>query len=187
MSRRVVWRRRISCICLIWSIVSNCAGLAIIYISHFLDEVKEISDRFTVLRDGKSVGEGSSKSTATAKIISMMVGRDVEDLYPCGDRKRGEPVFEIENLAGKSKPRDASLTLHRGEILGIAGLIGAGRTEMLRCIFGLDSVRKGEVKIANVYGSNAKSASPARRWNQRVGMVSEDRKTEGLAGVEYCG
>ncbi|MFT3786568.1 MAG: sugar ABC transporter ATP-binding protein [Tepidisphaeraceae bacterium] len=152
-------------------------GMGIVYISHFLEEVREISTRFTVLRDGASVGGGKTQETTDAQIIKLMVGRDVDDLYPRSDRTQGEAVLEINRVAGRAKPRDASLTLHRGEVLGIAGLVGAGRTEMLRTIFGLDAVRSGSVRI----GSNLGSAGPAKRWKQGVGMVSEDRKREGLA------
>src|SRR5689334_7597204 len=116
-------------------------GIGIIYISHFLEEVRTLCDRFTVLRDGKSVGSGEVASTPNERIIAMMVGRSVEDLYPRSKRPVGEPVLEIKELAGLKKPASASLTLHRGEVVGIAGLVGAGRTELLRVIFGLDPVR----------------------------------------------
>lgn len=152
-------------------------GLAIVYISHFLEEVREISDRVTVLRDGRSVGEGQTASIQTSKIIALMVGRSVDDLYPRSERKRGELILEVDHLGGESKPADASLTLHRGEVVGIAGVVGAGRTELLRCLFGLDRIKSGEVRLATYIGP----ASPARRWSQSMGMVSEDRKSEGLA------
>jgi len=152
-------------------------GHAIVYISHFLEEVKEISDRFTVLRDGQTVGEGDTASATTAHIIALMVGREVKDLYPRSRRSPGEAVLEVSELAGVSKPSSASVTLHRGEVLGIAGLVGSGRTEFLRALVGLDPVRRGQIKIGAYVGP----ASPARRWAQGVGMVSEDRKAEGLA------
>jgi ribose transport system ATP-binding protein len=152
-------------------------GLGIIYISHFLEEVRALCDRFTVLRDGRSVGGGDVARVSNAQIVAMMVGRAVEDLYPRHPRTAGEVVLEVTNVAGAPKPRQASLTLHRGEVLGIAGLVGAGRTELLRAIFGLDPVCSGRVAVR----SNAEPATPARRWAQRVGFVSEDRKTEGLA------
>ncbi|HEX2973415.1 MAG TPA: sugar ABC transporter ATP-binding protein, partial [Tepidisphaeraceae bacterium] len=152
-------------------------GHAIVYISHFLEEVKEISDRFTVLRDGKSVGGGRTAEVPTNEIIAMMVGRTVDELYPRSPRQRGEAVLEVKDVASHGKPESASLTLHRGEVLGIAGLIGAGRTELLRTLFGLAAVRKGQIKIGAYVGA----ASPARRWAQGMGMVSEDRKAEGLA------
>jgi ribose transport system ATP-binding protein len=152
-------------------------GLGIIYISHFLEEVRALCDRFTVLRDGRSVGSGEVAATENARIEARMVGRSVGDLYPRSPRTPGEVVLELSDVAGAGKPRRASLTVRRGEVLGIAGLVGAGRTELLRAIFGLDPVRSGRVAVR----SNAESASPARRWAQGVGFVSEDRKSEGLA------
>src|SRR5688572_23865838 len=151
-------------------------GLAIVYISHFLEEVAEISDRFTVLRDGRSVGGGATRDATAAQIIAMMVGRDVEDLYPRSPRQSGDVVLKIDHLAGRGKPRAATLQLRRGEVVGIAGLVGAGRTELLRTIFGLAPVRGGRVRVASYTGA----ASPHGRWRQGVGMVSEDRKAEGL-------
>jgi ribose transport system ATP-binding protein len=158
-------------------------GHAVIYISHFLEEVKELSDRFTVLRDGRSVGGGVTASTPASEIIALMVGRNVEDLYPRSQRTPGEVVLEIGDLSGEVRPQSASLRranlqLRRGEVLGIAGLVGAGRTELLRTIFGLDAVKRGKVRIGAYAGGNA---TPAERWGQGMGMVSEDRKIEGLA------
>jgi ribose transport system ATP-binding protein len=152
-------------------------GHAIVYISHFLEEVREISDRFTVLRDGQSVGGGITADVPTERIISMMVGRTVDELYPRSPRKPGEILLQIDGLSGLGKPRSASLTLHRGEVLGVAGLVGAGRTELLRTIFGLSPVRGGTVRVGAFTGP----ATPHRRWQQGVGIVSEDRKQEGLA------
>ena len=152
-------------------------GLGLIYITHFLEEVRALSDRFTVLRDGRSVGSGDSASVSHADLIALMVGRSVADLYPRTLRMRGEAVLALSDLAGRRRPVQASLTLHRGEVLGIAGLIGAGRTELLRAIFGLDAVRSGRMKVKIYIGP----ASPAQSWSRGLGMVSEDRKTEGLA------
>ncbi len=152
-------------------------GLGIIYISHFLEEVRALSDRFTVLRDGRSVGSGITAEVSEAKIVTMMVGRSVAELYPRSARAAGDVVLEVTGLAGQVKPESASLTLRRGEVLGIAGLIGAGRTELLRAIFGLDPVRSGEIKLR----AHAGPASPAQHWARGMGMVSEDRKSEGLA------
>lgn len=157
-------------------------GMGIIYISHFLEEVRAIADRYTVLRDGTSVATGRPVDCTDEQIIHQMVGRNVEDLYPRSHHSPHEVVLELNGLGGKSgiggdKPREASLQLRRGEVLGIAGLVGAGRTEMLRCLFGLAAVRKGEIHVGVYRGP----ASPGRRWNQGMGLVSEDRKTEGLA------
>jgi len=107
----------------------------------------------------------------------MMVGRDVDELYPRSPRKAGEVVLDLKDLAGQTLPISSSLELRRGQVLGIAGLMGSGRTELLRAIFGLEPIRNGSIRIAGFSGA----ASPAARWRQGVGMVSEDRKREGLA------
>jgi ribose transport system ATP-binding protein len=150
---------------------------AIVYISHFLEEVKTISDRFTVLRDGQSVGGGVTADASVGQIIALMVGRTVEDLYPRSRRVPGEIILDVEQLAARDKPNYASVQVRRGEVVGIAGLVGAGRTELLQALFGLREVRSGKVRVAAFSGA----ASPAERWKEGVGMVSEDRKTEGLA------
>ena len=154
-------------------------GISIIYISHFLEEVKRLASRLTVLRDGSVVGTRDVATTAPEEIVSLMVGRDVEDLYPRSERTPGEALLEISGLAGEKKPVDASLTLHRGEVVGIAGLIGSGRTEFLRALFGLDAVKSGSVKIGGTAGGE--HSKPRKRWKQGIGMLSENRKEEGLA------
>jgi ribose transport system ATP-binding protein len=152
-------------------------GLAVVYISHFIEECKRVAGRYTVLRDGRTVGSGPLDAAAPAELVGLMVGRTVAQLYPRSERRSGEEVLSAAALAGTDKPLDASFTLRRGEVLGIAGLVGAGRTELLRAVFGLDPVVRGDVRV----GAFAGPASPSRRWAQGVGLVSEDRKTEGLA------
>ncbi len=152
-------------------------GHAIVYISHFLEEVKRVSGSLTVLRDGRTVGGGKTAGFTIADIVGMMVGRKVETLYPRTDRVPGNVLLEVHGLAGAARPQQASFELRRGEILGIAGLIGAGRTELLRALFGLDSVRKGTIRL----GIYAGPASPSQRWRQGAGLLSEDRGKEGLA------
>ncbi len=152
-------------------------GKAIVYISHFIEEVKRVADRVTVLRDGRVVGSNDVPAITTDEIVTLMVGRQVEELYPRSERQAGEVVLEVEDIAGLDKPKSASLNLRRGEVLGIAGLVGAGRTELLRSLFGLDPVRKGRIKLGVYTGP----ASPVRRWMQGAGLLSEDRKEEGLA------
>jgi len=152
-------------------------GKAIVYISHFIEEVKRVADRVTVLRDGEVVGSSDVDKITPGEIIALMVGRQVEQLYPRSKRQAGKVVLEIEDLAGVENPQFASLQLRRGEVLGIAGLVGAGRTELLRCIFGLEPVRKGKIRLGLYTGP----ASPIRRWVQGAGLLSEDRKEEGLA------
>jgi ribose transport system ATP-binding protein len=152
-------------------------GLAIIYISHFLEEVKAIADRFVVLRDGQVSGGGDVATTEPAAIAALMVGRRVDDLYPRSPRTPGEVVLSVQGLAGVAKPAAATLELRRGEVVGIAGIVGAGRTEFLRAVMGLDPIRAGEVRVATLAGWQ----SPNVRWRQGLGLVSEDRKREGLA------
>lgn len=152
-------------------------GHTIVYISHFIEEVREIADEFVVLRDGKTVGGGLIESSSSEDLVRLMVGRQVDELYPRSNRSPGRVVLELDSLVGIDKPIDASLTLHQGEVLGIAGLVGAGRTELLRALFGLDPIRQGEVRIGAYVGP----ASPAHRWAEGVGLLSEDRKNEGLA------
>jgi ribose transport system ATP-binding protein len=148
-------------------------GHAIVYISHFIEEVKQVSDRFVVLRDGRNAGEGATAEAAPEAIVGMMVGRTLGDLYPRSARAAGEAILELDGVG----PQAASLTLHRGEVLGIAGLLGSGRTRLLRSVFGLEPVRQGRVRVASCSGP----ASPAQRWRQGMGFLSEDRKDEGLA------
>ena len=151
-------------------------GLAIVYISHFIEEVTAVSDRFVVLRDGRNAGEGVTTHGSGGQIVSLMVGRTLDDLYPGGRGAIGEPLLHLEKLSpGRLDP--ASLTLHRGEILGIAGLLGAGRTRLLRGLFGLDEVKSGSVKL----GVHSGPSDPASWWQHGMGMLSEDRTGEGLA------
>jgi len=148
-------------------------GIAIVYISHFIEEVKQVSDRFVVLRDGRNAGGGDTASTASGAIVGLMVGRSVDELYPHGAHTRGDAVLDLAGVV----PGDATLTLHRGEVFGIAGLLGAGRTRLLRTIFGLEPVKSGRIRVAGVSGGQ----NPHERWRQGLGMLSEDRSGEGLA------
>jgi ribose transport system ATP-binding protein len=155
-------------------------GTCILYISHFLEEVRAIADRYTVLRDGATTASGRVSDVTDAEIVGKMAGRPVESLFArstLGPREPGEAVLILRDLAGVAKPTAVSLTLHRGEVLGIAGLVGAGRTEMLRAVFGLDPVKRGEVRLKAWTGP----ARPRVRIDQGAGLLSEDRKGEGLA------
>ncbi len=156
----------------------KATGISIVYISHFLEEVKRLATRLTILRDGCAVATRDVASTSPEEIVSLMVGRDVKDLYPRSSRQRGEKVLEINQLAGKEKPKNVSLDLYRGEVIGIAGLVGSGRTEFLRTLFGLDPIVAGDV---TVHAVTTTAPSPAERWKQGIGILSENRKEEGLA------
>jgi ribose transport system ATP-binding protein len=152
-------------------------GLAVIYISHVLEEVQRVADRFTVLRDGETVGGGAVAGTSASEMVRLMAGRQLHELFPRSARQPGDVVLELKDVAGLDKPQSASLQLRRGEVLGIGGLVGAGRTELLRAIFGLDPIRRGHIRVAAFVGP----ASPVARLSQGVGFLSEDRKGEGLA------
>jgi ribose transport system ATP-binding protein len=153
-------------------------GVSVVYISHVLEELERVADRYTVLRDGRSVKSGAIAGTSRAELIEAMVGRTLHEAFPRVPHAPGEPVLEIGELFGSALPRGASLSLRRGEILGIAGLVGAGRTELLRALFGLDPVVSGQIKVAGVVD---RGRPPWARLAQRVGLLSERRHEEGLA------
>jgi ribose transport system ATP-binding protein len=148
-------------------------GHAIVYISHFIEEVKEITDRFVVLRDGGNAGGGLTSEATNEAIVALMVGTVPDALFPRSERRAGAVVLEVSGL----EPGGASFALRRGEILGIAGLVGSGRTRLLRTIFGLEAVRKGRVRVGAYLGA----PDPRERWRDGMGLLSEDRKSEGLA------
>jgi ribose transport system ATP-binding protein len=154
-------------------------GVTVVYISHFLEEVQHVADRVTVLRDGQSVGGGAVRDFPVERIIELMVGRSLTEQFPRVPHTPGEPVLELRDVEiGQGASGGIDLTLHRGEVLGVAGVVGAGRTELLRAVFGLDSVRRGVVRI---HAFPSARATPRQRIEQGVGMLSEDRKQEGLA------
>ncbi len=152
-------------------------GHAIVYISHFLEEVKRIADSFTVLRDGRTAGEGSTDTENVDGIVRLMIGRRIDQLYPRTERTPGEILVDVSSLHSPPKTLDVSFSLRRGEILGIGGLVGAGRTELVRALFGLAPVISGTLRMKALSGW----MPPAVRWDAGTGMVSEDRSTEGLA------
>ena len=152
-------------------------GVSVVYISHFLEECQRVCDRYTVLRDGESVGTGAMAGASLSEIIRLMVGREIKEIYPRTPHAFGEPVLEISKLSGNKRPRDVSFTLRAGEILGIAGLIGAGRTETLRACFGLDRVARGTIAV---FQGQETRATPRTRLADGIGLVSENRKDEGL-------
>jgi len=153
-------------------------GVSIIYISHFLEEVQGVADRYTVLRDGKKVHTGSMKGATLEKLIQMMVGKKIIEMFPRVEHKIGEVLLRLDNLKGKRMEAEVNLELRRGEILGVAGLIGSGRTEMLRTIFGLDSIERGSLTVAEVKTTKGNTWI---RIEEGLGFLSEDRQGEGLA------
>jgi ribose transport system ATP-binding protein len=165
---------------LIRSLLSD--GISIIYISHFLEEVREIADSFTVLRDGRSVAAGTIADVTDEFLVAQMVGRSIDHLYPerAVSPPESEIVMEVNDLSAPPAVQHASFQLKRGDILGIAGLVGAGRSEMVRAIFGLDPAQSGTIAFRG-RSVVARGGKPAVRLLQGLGYLSEDRKNEGLA------
>ena len=152
-------------------------GLAIIYISHRMAEIYELGDRLSVFRDGEYVGELTRPEFSSDRIIEMMVGRKLEDLYPQKIAGHGDVVLQVKNMSDKEHVKNAGLELRAGEVLGLAGLVGAGRTELARLIFGADPKESGEVYLN---GKLVEIKSPIDAVKLGIGYVPEDRK---LAGV----
>ena len=130
-----------------------------------------------MLRDGQTIQSGNVAGTTDSQIVSLMVGRNMQELFPQVPHSLGETIVSVDQLSGRRIPQRVSLRLRRGEILGIAGLVGAGRTELLRVLLALDVVRNGQVRV----GQFSPAATPRFRIRAGLGMVSEDRKAEGLA------
>ncbi|MET0650432.1 MAG: sugar ABC transporter ATP-binding protein [Pyrinomonadaceae bacterium] len=152
-------------------------GVSVVYISHRMEELFEIGDRVTVLRDGRSVGTFDVAATNKFELIRLMVNRDLTELFPKERVERGEEVLRVENLTTRRGLDGVSFSLHQGEVLGIAGLLGAGRTELARAIFGLDKLERGTVRIK---GRERRIGSPRAAINSGLGFLTEDRKAQGL-------
>ncbi len=152
-------------------------GVAIIYISHRLDEFAEVGDRVTVMRDGRTVATLDVAGMRVEEVIRLMVGRTLEDYYPKMDVPRGRELLRVEGLRRRGVLRDVSFTLHAGEILGMSGLMGAGRTEVARAVFGLDLRDGGDIFVE---GKRVELASPRAAIEAGIGFVTEDRKGQGL-------
>ena len=152
-------------------------GITVIYISHKLDEIYRLCDDVTIMRDGQVTGNAAVQEITRDKIIELMVGRSLDMEYPPRTAKPGEPILEVKNLCRRQQLKDISFTLHRGEILGFAGLVGAGRTELAEAIFGADPADSGEIILK---GESVKVRSTLQAKNLSIGMVTEDRKETGL-------
>lgn len=152
------------------------SGVTVIYISHRLEEVFEISDRVSVMRDGCYITTKITKDTNRQELINLMVGRELKESYPRRKNPPGEVVMEIKNLSGNGD-RNISFSVRKGEILGISGLVGAGRTELAMLLYGAAHIEKGEIII---HGNPVKIKSPLDAINQRIGLLTEDRKGQGL-------
>ena len=155
-------------------------GLCVVYISHFLEEIREIADRFTVLRDGRSISTGTIGSVTNEEIVTQMVGRAVDSLYSTRPPvASNDVVLEVRDLQAPGV-KQASFQLKRGEVFGIAGLMGGGRTELVRALFGLNPIKSGSI-VFNSKSLPTKGATPSIRIANGFGYLSEDRAGEGLA------
>ena len=152
-------------------------GITMVYISHKLDEIEEIADRITVMRDGRKVITKNMKDVSMDEIISAMVGGMITNRYPKNYVEIGGPIFEVKDLNRKGVLHDINFTLRSGEILGITGLMGAGRTELARAIFGADPIDSGEIFVE---GKKVKIRNVSDAINAGIGLLTEDRKTQGL-------
>ena len=151
-------------------------GVTVIYVSHRMEEIFELTDRCSVLRDGKYIATVNTKETSRKELIRYMVGREVSESYPVRSVKIGEEVLRVEHLTGNTVA-DVSFTLHKGEILGFGGLVGAGRTETVEMLFGAARVESGDIYL---HGEKVKIPNPRVAVKKRIALIPEDRKRHGL-------
>ena len=158
----------------------RASGVAIIYITHKMDEVFKISDYVTVFRDGKHVSTLPAADLDRQKLIALMVGRELTHMFPKEHAEIGDVVMSVRGLTRKGKVQDITFDIRRGEILGLAGLMGAGRTEVLEGIFGVAKIDAGEILI---HGKEVRIREPADAIHHGLGLLTEDRKLTGIMGV----
>lgn len=153
------------------------SGVTIIYISHHLDEIFNITERITVLRDSRVQGTVETKNIDPKQIVSMMIGRELKDLYPKEPAKIGDVALEIQDLYSGKLVRGVNLEVRRGEILGLAGLVGAGRTETMLALYGAEKVKKGNILLK---GKPYRPVSPKKAGEAGIAFIPEDRRNEGI-------
>lgn len=152
-------------------------GAALVFVSHRLDEVMELCDRVTIMRDGATVATAPIAEVDTDKIVKWMVGRELSDLFPKMKAEIGETILKVENISRAGQFEDISFEVKAGEIVGIAGLVGSGRSEVIRAIFGIDNYEKGSVTFL---GKKMKKNAPNRAMQDGIALVPEDRRQQGL-------
>jgi ribose transport system ATP-binding protein len=162
----------------------RASGVSILYVSHYLDELFEICDRVTIMRDGQTVGESAIAETSKLQLIAAMLGRNVEDIkaagltaFESGEADVGEVLLEVDHAATGKRLRDVSLRVRSGQIAGLAGLLGSGRTEVARAIFAIDPLTAGEILL---YGTPVRMGEPRHAIRAGVGFLTEDRKADGI-------
>ncbi|MEA4876264.1 sugar ABC transporter ATP-binding protein [Anaerorhabdus sp.] len=152
-------------------------GVSIVYISHRMEEIFELCDQITILRDGEYVGDKKIAETSMNEIVKMMIGREIGDRFPKIDKELGDTVLAVENLNKKDLIKNVSFSVHAGEILGVSGLMGAGRTEIMHAIFGNLKLDNGTIYLE---GKKVNIKNPLQAKKLGIGFITEDRKTEGL-------
>lgn len=152
-------------------------GVSMVYISHRMEEIFELCDRITVLRDGSYIGVKNIPETNMNEIVKMMIGREIGERYPSRDVNIGKEVLKVKGLTRKGTFHDVSFSVRAGEVLGVSGLMGAGRTEIMQAIFGNLSYERGTIEID---GKEVKISNPRQAMEHGIGFITEDRKTEGL-------
>lgn len=158
-------------------------GISFLYISHKMEEIFEIADDITIIRDGKSVATGSINDFTEDTIIAHMVGRPIENIYPKETFPLGEVVFEAKDLCSSGMFKNVCMNVRKGEIVGMGGMVGAGRSEVCRAIFGLDPLDSGEITLC---GKSYRPKDVTHAIKNRIVMITEDRKKEGIIGVRSC-
>ena len=152
-------------------------GVSMVYISHRMEEIFELCDRITVLRDGSYIGVKNIPETNMNEIVKMMIGREIGERYPSRNVKIGKEVLKVKGLTRKGTFHDVNFSVRAGEVLGVSGLMGAGRTEIMQAIFGNLSYESGSIEID---GKEVKISNPRQAMEHGIGFITEDRKTEGL-------
>ena len=151
-------------------------GKAILYISHRLDEVFEIADRVTVLKDGRRVATAPISELKVGQLVRMMVGFDVGQHYPKEHNAQDQPLLEVEHLSTDNGVNDVSFSVNVGEVFGLGGMLGSGRTEIIRAIYGLDQITDGQIRLG---GKEVRFRSPGEAIESGIGLIPENRKTDG--------
>ncbi len=163
----------------LWRLIGRlkAQGIGIVYISHRMDEVFQIADAVTVLRDGRAVGTGTVSEISRDEVLRLMVGRDLDETYPKEHAPVGRPILEVRGLTRRGVLEDINFSVHAGEVVALAGLVGAGRTEIARCLFGADLRTSGQILVD---GRSFSARSPGAAIRVGIGFVTEDRKEQGV-------